>query len=54
MHVLVMSNFDDGSIKNEYIRSKIFIFDRIIIKASTATPFSDYKSMGKFLELKRC
>ena len=34
MHVLVSSNFDDDSIKNE--------------RASTETPFSHYKSMGIF------
>ena len=36
MHVLVTSNFDDDSIKNE--------------RASVATPFSHYKSMGNFLD----
>ena len=34
MHVLVTSNFDDDSIKNE--------------RASMETPFSHYNSMGKF------
>ena len=34
--VLVTSNFDDYSIKNEH--------------ASMETPFSHYKSMGNFLE----
>ena len=38
MPVLVISNFDDDSIKNEW--------------ASMETPFSHYKSMGKFLDLK--
>ena len=38
MPVLVTSNFDDDSIKNEW--------------ASMETPFSHYKSMGKFLDLK--
>ena len=38
MPVLVTSNFDDDSIKNEL--------------ASTETPFSHYKSMGIFLDLK--
>ena len=36
MPVLVTSNFDDDSIKNE--------------RASMETPFSHYKSMGKFLD----
>ena len=36
MPVLVTSNFDDDSIKNE--------------RASTGTPFSHYKSMGNFLD----
>ena len=36
MPVLVISNFDDDSIKNE--------------RASMETPFSHYKSMGNFLE----
>ena len=36
MPVLVTSNFDDGSIKNE--------------RASMETPFSHYKSMGIFLD----
>ena len=36
MPVLVTSNFDDDSIKNE--------------QASMETPFSHYKSMGNFLE----
>ena len=36
MPVLVTSNFDDDSIKHE--------------RASMATPFSHYKSMGKFLD----
>ena len=36
MPVLVTSNFDDDSIKNE--------------QASKKTPFSHYKSMGKFLD----
>ena len=36
--VLVTSNFDDDSIKNEW--------------ASMETPFSHYKSMGNFLDLK--
>ena len=36
MPVLVISNFDDDSIKNE--------------QASTETPFSHYKSMGNFLD----
>ena len=35
MPVLVTSNFDDDSIKNEW--------------ASMETPFSHYKSMGNFL-----
>ena len=34
--VLVISNFDDGSIKNE--------------RASMETPFLHYKSMGNFLD----
>ena len=38
MHVLVTSNFDDDSIKNEW--------------ASMETPFSHYKSIGNFLDLK--
>ena len=38
MPVLVTSNFDDDSIKNEW--------------ASMETPFSHYKSMEKFLDLK--
>ena len=38
MPVLVTSNFDDDSIKNEW--------------ASIETPFSHYKSMGIFLDLK--
>ena len=38
MPVLVSSNFDDDPIKNE--------------QASMETPFSHYKSMGNFLELK--
>ena len=38
MPVLDTSNFDDDSIKNE--------------RASTETPFSHCKSMGKFLDLK--
>ena len=38
MPVLVTSNFDDDSIKNEW--------------ASMETPFSHYKSMGIFLYLK--
>ena len=38
MPVLVTSNFDDDSIKNE--------------QASMETPFSHYKSMGNFLDLK--
>ena len=38
MPVLVTSNFDDDSIKNEW--------------ASMETPFSHYKSMGNFLDLK--
>ena len=38
MPVLVTSNFDDESIKNEW--------------ASMETPFSHYKSMGNFLDLK--
>ena len=36
MPVLVTSNFEDGSIKNE--------------QASMETPFSHYKSMGDFLD----
>ena len=36
MPVLITSNFDDDSIKNE--------------RASMATPFSHYKSMGNCLE----
>ena len=36
MPVLVTSNFDDDSIKNE--------------RASIETAFSHYKSMGKFLD----
>ena len=38
MPLLVTSNSDDDSIKNE--------------RASIETPFSNYKSMGNFLELK--
>ena len=38
MSVLITSNFDDDSIKNEW--------------ASMETPFSHYKSMGNFLDLK--
>ena len=38
MPVLVTSNFDDDSIKNEW--------------ASMETPFSHYKSMANFLDLK--
>ena len=38
MPVLATSNFDDDSIKNEW--------------ANRGTPFSHYKSMGKFLDLK--
>ena len=38
MSVLVTSNFDDDSFKNEW--------------ASIETPFSHYKSMGIFLDLK--
>ena len=38
MPVLVTSNFDDDSIKNEW--------------ASMETPFSHYKSMGIFLDFK--
>ena len=38
MHVLVISNFDDDFVKNE--------------RASMETPFSHYKSMGNFLDLK--
>ena len=37
MTVLVTSNFDDDSIKNE--------------RASMAAPFSHYKSMGNFLDI---
>ena len=37
MPVLVTTNFDDDSIKNE--------------QASTETPFSHYKSMGDFLDV---
>ena len=37
MPVLVTSNFDDDSIKNEW--------------ASMETPFSHYKSMGNILDL---
>ena len=36
MPILVTSNFDDDSIKNEW--------------ASMETPFSHYKSMGNFLD----
>ena len=36
MHVLVTSNFDDDSIKNE--------------RASIEKPFSNYESMGIFLD----
>ena len=36
MSVLVTSNFDDDSIKNE--------------RASMETPFSHYKSIGQFLD----
>ena len=36
MPVLVTSNFDDDSIKNE--------------RVSMETPFSHYKSMGKFVD----
>ena len=36
MLVLITSNFNDDSIKNEW--------------ASMATPFSHYKSMGNFLD----
>ena len=36
MPVLVTSNFDDDSIKNE--------------RANMETPFSHYKSMGNFLD----
>ena len=36
MHVLVTSNSDDDSVKNE--------------QANMETPFSHYKSYGKFLE----
>ena len=36
MPVLVISNFDDDSIKNK--------------RASMETPFSNYKSMGNFLD----
>ena len=39
MPVLVTSNFDDDSIKNE--------------QASIKTPFSNYKPMGNFLDAKR-
>ena len=39
MPVLVISNFDDDSIKNE--------------RASMETPFSHYKSMGSFLNNQR-
>ena len=38
MPVLVTSNFDDDSIKNEW--------------ASMETPYSHYKTMGIFLDLK--
>ena len=38
MPVLITSNFDDHSIKNEY--------------AGMETPFSNYKSTGIFLDLK--
>ena len=38
MPVLVTSNFDDDLIKNE--------------RASMETPFSHYKTMGNFLEVK--
>ena len=38
MPVLVTSNFDDDSIKNEW--------------ASMETPFSHYKTMGNFLDVK--
>ena len=38
MPALVTSNFDDDSVKNE--------------QASMETPFSHYKSMGNFLDLK--
>ena len=38
MPVLVISNFDDDSVKNE--------------RASMETPFSHYKFMGSFLDLK--
>ena len=38
MPVLVTNNFDDDSIKNEWV--------------STETPFSYYESMGNFLDLK--
>ena len=38
MPVLVTSNFDDDSVKNEW--------------ASMETPFSRYKSMRNFLDLK--
>ena len=37
MPVLITSNFDDDSIKNE--------------RASMVTPFSNYKSMGNFLDV---
>ena len=36
MPVLVSSNFDDDSVKNEQVRM--------------GTPFSQYKSMGNFLD----
>ena len=39
MHVLVTSNFDDDSIKNEQNE-----------QASMETAFSHYKSMGNFLD----
>ena len=39
MPVLVTSNFDDDSIKNEW--------------ASMETPFSHHKYMGNYLDLKR-
>ena len=38
MPVLVTSNFDDDSIKNE--------------RASMETPFSHYKSMGNYLDVR--
>ena len=38
MPIPVTSNFDDNSIKNEW--------------ASMETPFSHYKSMGNFLDIK--